>query len=216
MSKFRSTTTFLRRGGLNFSNSFSTNSSISSRNILTRNKLADAALTSSIRKFSHGALDLPIPQTPSDDWEEYDMGSPEFPTAISAFAQTKMPISGAPTSSTTIGRSEHGVPELPPVVKSLIYGNYNELDPEVEELLKVIENESSAPEMWGRGGSMKEHLIGVWKILKCWGLPDDICRLGLFQAAYGNSDIKMGLFNIEEDREKLRKLIGYRPEEWVF
>ena len=61
--------------------------------------------------------------------------------------------------------------------------------------------------------TLLEHLIGVYKLLKSWNVPEYIQDAGLFHSVYGTSYFKPVMLI---DREVVKNIIGIHAEALVF
>ena len=61
--------------------------------------------------------------------------------------------------------------------------------------------------------TLLEHLIGVYKLLKSWNVPEYIQDAGLFHSVYGTSYFKPVILI---DREVVKNIIGIHAEALVF
>ena len=61
--------------------------------------------------------------------------------------------------------------------------------------------------------TLLEHLIGVYKLLKSWNVPEYIQDAGLFHSVYGTSYFKPVVLT---DREVVKNIIGIHAEALVF
>lgn len=63
-------------------------------------------------------------------------------------------------------------------------------------------------------GTLYEHLIGTWNILKELQCSDDVCNAGLFHSIYG-TDIFKSITVSKDCRNEVKNLIGERAEKLV-
>lgn len=61
-------------------------------------------------------------------------------------------------------------------------------------------------------GTFKEHLVDTHNILRLWGQPSFLCRLGLFHSAYSNSYVNLAIFDADADRSNLAEAMGSEAE----
>jgi hypothetical protein len=60
-----------------------------------------------------------------------------------------------------------------------------------------------------------EHLLGTWRILTVWGLPEFVCVAGLFHSIYGSQTMDRHGTS-KEVRAELLRLVGHEAERLVF
>ncbi|KAL3824291.1 hypothetical protein ACJIZ3_020320 [Penstemon smallii] len=72
-------------------------------------------------------------------------------------------------------------------------GELETIDPNLPGLVSVLQS-VGAGECWHKHGSFLEHLVGVYRILKLWGVPDPVSLCGLFHSAYSNSYVNLAIF----------------------
>lgn len=69
-------------------------------------------------------------------------------------------------------------------------------------------------------GSLKDHLIGTYQLLKNWGCSSVVCDAGLYHAVYGTQPMKaLGLPHKpyrESDRPAIQSVIGKKVEALVY
>lgn len=58
----------------------------------------------------------------------------------------------------------------------------------------------------------QEHLVDTHNVLRLWGQPDFLCRLGLFHSAYSNSYVNLAIFDAAKDRGLVSQAIGAEAE----
>lgn len=64
-------------------------------------------------------------------------------------------------------------------------------------------------------GSLQDHLVATFRVLRAWGMPEAVCRAGLFHSVYGSDAFDVALFGAGE-RDEVRDLIGPEAEELAF
>jgi hypothetical protein len=62
----------------------------------------------------------------------------------------------------------------------------------------------------------QEHLVDTHNVLRVWGQPDYLCRLGLFHSAYSNSYVNLAIFDASTDRQAVARAIGAEAEALTF
>ncbi len=63
--------------------------------------------------------------------------------------------------------------------------------------------------------ALREHLIGCFTLLDCWGAPSHVCVTGLFHSIYGTATFKSAAA-AATDRPRIRNVIGSAAEELVY
>lgn len=103
----------------------------------------------------------------------------------------------------------------PAMVSQFLEEDYASIDAEMPELLKELDKLSAA-EDWHKHGTFKEHLLGVYRILKLWGQSRDACLCGLLHSVYSNEYVDLALFDVNDGRRELQNLVGESAEELIF
>src|SRR5262245_18723471 len=65
------------------------------------------------------------------------------------------------------------------------------------------------------GGSLRDHLIGTFELLKSWGNDEAVCLAGLFHSIYGTEIYTRESAPLGE-RDAIRRAIGDRAEELAY
>ncbi|EFJ12102.1 hypothetical protein SELMODRAFT_124836 [Selaginella moellendorffii] len=91
---------------------------------------------------------------------------------------------------------------------------YAAIDPALPHWLSVLRS-TGASECFHKHGTFFQHLVEVYRILKLWGAPDDVCRCGLFHSSYSNSYVNLAIFEPGVDRSRVKDLIGDPAEQLV-
>jgi hypothetical protein len=63
--------------------------------------------------------------------------------------------------------------------------------------------------------NFKEHLVGVYGILRAWGLPEWVCLAGLFHSVYGTKSFHGTAVPIKH-RKEMRAILGKESERLVY
>jgi len=104
---------------------------------------------------------------------------------------------------------------LSPVEKNILRQTYDEIDPKLSFLLDEL-SKQGASECFHKHSTFKDHLFGVWKIMKLWGQPDSVCRCGLFHSAYSNSYVNLAIYKANTDRDKVVEMVGPEAEDLIY
>ncbi len=75
--------------------------------------------------------------------------------------------------------------------------------------------ELGAGEFEHLNGSLLSHLRGTYDLLHHWGANEDLCKAGLYHAAYGTAGYDEKLISLNE-RLQIQELIGLESEEVVY
>jgi len=97
------------------------------------------------------------------------------------------------------------------VVRALLRDDHAALDPQLPKLVHMLD-ERGAGECWHKHGTFKEHLVDTHNVLRLWGQPTFLCRLGLFHSAYSNSYVNLAIFDASADRQLVAGAIGAEAE----
>jgi hypothetical protein len=62
---------------------------------------------------------------------------------------------------------------------------------------------------------LRDHLVGCFSLLDCWGAPSHVCVAGLFHSIYGTETFKRAAA-AATDRPRIRDVIGSAAEELVY
>lgn len=94
--------------------------------------------------------------------------------------------------------------------------DFKELDPVLPSAIKEVK-ERGGHRCWHKHSTFLDHLLGVHNILKLWGQPHVVGRVGLLHSAYSNSYVNLALFNPNkvEERSDMRLMIGEEAEDIV-
>jgi hypothetical protein len=103
----------------------------------------------------------------------------------------------------------------PALVSAFVNRRHAEIDPRLDELLRVL-HERRAAECWHKHGTFVEHLYNVYRILRIWGQGDLICHTGLFHSAYSNELVDLAIFRPNTERDVLRNLLGPQTEQLIY
>lgn len=98
------------------------------------------------------------------------------------------------------------------LLDNILDDNYKQIDPYLPECIDFLKAKG-AGRIWHKNGSFLTHSIGVWRIMKLWGLDSYIARAGLMHSIYGSS---FGAQCFFKDRDTIKKLVGDKCEEIIF
>jgi len=65
------------------------------------------------------------------------------------------------------------------------------------------------------GGTYLGHIAGVYRDLKAWGCPEEVCRAGMFHSVYGTEIFQKFALPLSR-RAEVRELIGERAERLAY
>ena len=82
------------------------------------------------------------------------------------------------------------------------------------ELVAFLEN-LGASKKEHSGRTLLDHLVGTYRILRCWGCDDDTCIAGLFHSVYGTSSFSSPCVSFT-DRDDVALRTGVRAERLAF
>ncbi len=108
----------------------------------------------------------------------------------------------------------HAAP-LNDTVRLFLNDDYAALDPLLPELLDLLRHKGVA-EDWHKHGNFKDHLLGVYRMLRLWGQPPAVCWCGLLHSVYATEYVDLALFDSRSGRQVLRGIVGDEVEEWVY
>ncbi|KAL3824279.1 hypothetical protein ACJIZ3_020308 [Penstemon smallii] len=99
--------------------------------------------------------------------------------------------------------------------RPFLRGELESIDPNLPHLVSVLRS-VGAGECWHKHGSFLDHLVGVYRILKLWGVPEPICLCGLFHSAYSNSYVNLAIFPPSPTgRDTVRSHVGPAAERLI-
>lgn len=107
----------------------------------------------------------------------------------------------------------HDAP-LDDLVRRFLADDPAAIDPELPDLVRLLHDRNAA-EDWHKHGVFKDHLLGVYRILRLWKQPREICLCGLLHSVYSNEYVDLALFDVEKDRDGLRQRIGAETENLI-
>ncbi|KAL9148679.1 hypothetical protein ABFS82_12G058300 [Erythranthe guttata] len=123
----------------------------------------------------------------------------------------------SPLSQNHTNDSDHHL-HLQPLLESarpFLRGELQDVDPNLPRLISVLQA-AGAGECWHKHGSFLDHLIGVYRILKMWKAPDEVCLCGLFHSAYSNSYVNLAIFPPSSaGRQTVRSHVGPAAERLI-
>ena len=93
------------------------------------------------------------------------------------------------------------------------YSRDRRFDPP-SELIEVLKDFDADKILHGSTTLLK-HLVGTYRLLKQWNIPEEVCIAGLFHSVYGTQTFKEFLIDPLQ-REKLRAIIPHYSEELVY
>jgi len=124
------------------------------------------------------------------------------------------------TTATTSTAKSIQTPELPANIKALIHQDYHVFDKDAASMIAKIKSEPAAMEFGHARDTFYAHLVGTFGLLGAWGQPEVVRRTGLLHTAYSGDLFQFYIFRgeSEEDREKVRDIIGLESEKltWLF
>jgi hypothetical protein len=87
--------------------------------------------------------------------------------------------------------------------------------PFLSPLLEILSERGASRYEHAGDRTLKDHLIGTWKILSAWNQSDELCLAGLFHSCYSTDAFPYPLFDLSE-RADLQRLLGRNAEERAF
>lgn len=106
------------------------------------------------------------------------------------------------------------LPGLLEAARPFLRGELERVDPKLPSLVAVLRS-VGAGECWHKHGSFLDHLVDIYRILRIWGAPDDVCLCGLFHSAYSNSYVNLAIFDPNTGREVVRGHVGGPAERLI-
>ncbi|MFA8359014.1 DUF6817 domain-containing protein [Burkholderia ubonensis] len=88
------------------------------------------------------------------------------------------------------------------------------VDPEYPRLLALL-NKRRAGQSWHKHATFRDHLVGVYRMLKLWRQDRETCLCGLFHSVYSNEYVDLALFDPHEGRDVLANEIGADVERTI-
>ena len=85
------------------------------------------------------------------------------------------------------------------------------MNPDLERLLDNYGTATASH----TGRTLRDHLIGTFKLLHVWGNHHDVCVAGLFHSIYGTEVYTLSSAGLGE-RDTIRRAIGERAEELAY
>nr|WKF59116.1 hypothetical protein HUO10_003625 [Paraburkholderia busanensis] len=81
------------------------------------------------------------------------------------------------------------------------------IDPDYAHSLALL-NRCRAGQSWHKHGTFRDHLTGVYRMLKLWGQDRETCLCGLFHSVYSNEYVDLALFDPQHGRSVLAEHLG--------
>ena len=66
------------------------------------------------------------------------------------------------------------------------------------------------------GRDLREHLLGTWRLLDQWHMPEPVCAAGLCHSLYGTNVFRVSVLRRTADRRRLANVIEPRAEHLVY
>lgn len=104
--------------------------------------------------------------------------------------------------------------DLLQIARPFLRGELENVDKNLPSLVSVLRSVGSG-ECWHKHGSFLEHLVDIYRILKLWKAPDDVCLCGLFHSAYSNSYVNLAIFDPSTGRDTVRSHVGEAAERLI-
>lgn len=109
----------------------------------------------------------------------------------------------------------HDAPAINELVRGFLNEDYAAIDPQLPGLLALLQSRNAA-EDWHKHGTFKDHLLGVYRILRLWNQPANVCLCGLLHSVYSNEYVDLALFDSRFGRDALRNMVGDEAEELIY
>lgn len=100
-------------------------------------------------------------------------------------------------------------------VQCFLVDDYVAIDPELPDVLRMLARRNAAKN-WHKHGTFKDHLLGVYRILKLWNQSTETCMCGLLHSVYSNEYVNLALFDVNTERDTMRDIVGSDVEELVY
>lgn len=128
------------------------------------------------------------------------------------------------TNSTEFGASSNPhynripFPKMPDKIRAILQSDYNILDPLGSEMISTFSQYEGTVTFAHARSTFLEHLRGTFSILSAWNQPTAVKRAGLIHTGYSGDLFQFFLFdsNSEDERQKLRDIIGEEAEALVY
>jgi hypothetical protein len=98
-----------------------------------------------------------------------------------------------------------------PSIDAWLADDHAVIDPDYASLLTLL-NRCRAGQSWHKHGTFRDHLTGVYRMLKLWGQDRETCLCGLFHSVYSNEYVDLALFDPQHGRDVLAGQLGAEVE----
>ncbi|XP_047309658.1 uncharacterized protein LOC124913079 [Impatiens glandulifera] len=114
------------------------------------------------------------------------------------------------SSSLVTPRNDQYLKTLLDSSRPFLRGEFEAIDEKLPSFVSV-----GAGECWHKHGNFLGHLMGVYRILKIWGVQNAVCLCGLFHSAYSNSYTNLAIFDPTTGRDVVRGHVGPEAERLI-